>query len=464
MENNINLPSLNIKNLPEEIYTNKIHDFLKKLFDNLDRNGCKYCILHGHDSIPIEITTDLDIVVDRNPLKLRLMIEEAGNETGFKLYQMIRYDTPYSYAIYLYTQYNDQFPKFIKLDVLYDFCRLNKYHLDSKSLLKHRKKIVDCYVLDTSFQLCYLLIKRIVKGKISNKQWIEIKDLYRKSATEIFDLLNKYIGKKRAIQILKIIDGDNVSEFKEKIKLYRSSLIIKRFTRKPHSIMLYLYFFVSRMYERIRYPSGLIIAFVGPDGSGKSTIAEKAIKNCEQGFWSVKYTHWRPNFLPPLRKLLRRNFANTLIPHGESIEKSCGTFVSLIRFFYYLFDFMFGFFPKLWIPKIRTTLVVLDRYYCDFLVDPKRYGLKLPRMLFKIFNYIVPQPDIIFFISGSSNEIFKRKQELSINEISRQLESYRKIFMNRSNVVTIDNNRPLGSVAKEVTTMLLNYKSKKILA
>lgn len=178
-------------------------------------------------------------------------------------------------------------------------------------------------------------------------------------------------------------------------------------------------------------PFGAFLVVLGPDGVGKTTfiaglrmqltiLQDKDIDN-------IQLLHFRPHLIPNINKLLTGkveiigDFNN---PHSAP---PAGKFSSLLRISYYSLDYFLGYWLKLRQNMIQGRTIIFDRYFYDFIVDPRRSRLSLPTWAPQLFIWMIPKPDLVFVLDAPPAEIRRRKQELPIEEIERQIGAYRKL-------------------------------------
>lgn len=184
---------------------------------------------------------------------------------------------------------------------------------------------------------------------------------------------------------------------------------------------------VIQRYRRLFKRPGYCVAFLGTDGSGKSTLIEMIKPVLEQMMHSkVEYHHLRPGLLPSLAKLFGRPQTNGPVtnPHGN---KSAGWGSSLMRFSYYYIDYTIGYFLKVFPCLVkRPTIVVFDRYYYEYVIDPRRCSVKLPHGWAKFFSMFIPKPNLILCLGGDPKKIYARKPETSLCEVERQVKQLKE--------------------------------------
>jgi len=184
----------------------------------------------------------------------------------------------------------------------------------------------------------------------------------------------------------------------------------------------------------------LAIAFLGTDGSGKSTIIDAIRPYLNQAFdGKFYYEHMRPNKFPSIARLMgkKEDFITAVTdPHAQ---KPSGFFGSLFRFSYYYIDYTLGYFLKVFRRKKSESCVwIFDRYYYDYLLDQKRARIHLPQSLIKLGAFFIPKPDIIICLGTDAEKIYARKPEISFQEVERQVKALKEFSSQNKRAVWID--------------------------
>ena len=73
----------------------------------------------------------------------------------------------------------------------------------------------------------------------------------------------------------------------------------------------------------------------------------------------------------------------------------------------------------------------------------------------------MPHPKVVFYLDASPEVIYKRKQELTLNEITRQNRLYKEVASSNKRFITLDSNRPVSeSVDEAIKIILENFTVK----
>lgn len=206
---------------------------------------------------------------------------------------------------------------------------------------------------------------------------------------------------------------------------------------------------------------GLMVVFEGTDGSGKTTIIDNLPRFLGEHFSSeeIVYYHWRPGFIKSPNKESNENTGKVCTnPHGK---KSYSKIVSLGKFLYFNLDYILGYWCVIRWKIAKGHLVVFDRYYYDYYLDKLRYRLNISDTVLDLFKALIPKPDITFLLIGDPNTLYKRKREISVNEIKEQIERILKNESKFNNSVVIDVNKSANDVINDVSKKILEISAVK---
>ena len=215
----------------------------------------------------------------------------------------------------------------------------------------------------------------------------------------------------------------------------------------------------ARRYAR---PSGKVIAVLGVDGSGKSTIIDAIRPVLDDATHKATIVrHLRPTVLPPLARLFKRGAARggpVTEPHRSAPS---GTLGSSLRLGYLSLDYVLGY----WLTVRREiakqpTVVVFDRYAYDMALDPRRFRIALPAGVVRLATKLVPKPDLVLCLHGRPEVLAARKNELPVDEVARQVaalkelagEEPRAVLVSTEDTVEVARDRALAAIVERCRT------------
>ena len=191
---------------------------------------------------------------------------------------------------------------------------------------------------------------------------------------------------------------------------------------------------------------GLWVAVYGPDGAGKSAVIQQLASGLTPLFSAIRMYHlriplWRYSGPP----------ASVTNPHGQPPR---GTFLSCLKLLYMLAHAWLTHFLFVVPSLVSGQLVLFDRYFLDYTIDPQRYRLAKQSSGFaRLLARLAPRPDVQFVLDVSAEELQKRKREVSFAESGRQRRAYANL-QSSADAVLVNADRPIAAIAGEITDVI----------
>lgn len=432
----------------------KSKDFILEVFKIIEEKKIKYGILRKIDEIIQGEAHDIDMVIDFERInELENILEEVAIKFGWKRIMSSDKDMGNLKTIH-YAYWNKEIINIVHFDLFKTFSWNGHVLLTNKELLCGIEKTNLLFGVSKENEIVIKLLSRLVyHGYIKDEYILEIFKYIENNMESICKKLRGIIGNENTIEIIDIIkqkDWEKTRPLMDKIRKY--------FLKQDSKFLVFkrLGFNIKRYFKH----KGIMIAFIGTDGSGKSTIIDKIPEKLENTFNKnqVKYYHWRPGILksPKGNKSGSREITN--IPHKQ---KSYNKLVSLFKFLYFNMDFVLGYWLSVKKHLGKNEIVIFDRYYYDYYVDKYRYRLDVSDRIIFTFNKIIPKPDITFLLVGDSEILYNRKKELPIEEMERQLLRIREIKDIISNSTFIDVNKNIEIVSNNVSSKILEHMAER---
>ena len=74
----------------------------------------------------------------------------------------------------------------------------------------------------------------------------------------------------------------------------------------------------------------------------------------------------------------------------------------------------------------------------------------------------IPKPEIVVYLHNSPENLYARKQELSIEELTRQVRKFQEILPELPNAYKVETDKSLEEVVHEVTSIILDFMAQRV--
>lgn len=439
-------------------------DFLKQFFHTLNENKANYFVYGEYSHLPKDTNgSDLDIYISSDDIHIAHQVfNKTIKKEGLKLVSYFS-NTQAQFYRFLYSKYDIHWG--IQIDLFFKvYHHQNTVYYPIDKIKPFIKQHNDIQVLDISEAYYINFIKEILHtGKAKEKYLEGFISKINIQPERIFQLKDLY-GNKFAAIIKNNLSTDALPlQYKKLQKELYHAIHRKDYIKRAQ-------FYIHNLFRLINKKPGYVIAILGTDGSGKSTIINKITPILNESFHNgIIYNHLRPNVLPDIGVVLgkRKKAEEITVVSNPHAEKQSGLIGSLIRWGYYMIDYTVGYLKTVFpIIHTKSKVFIFDRYYYDYYIDPKRFKTSLPHWILKSGECFVPKPDLILCLGGVPEKIYSRKPETSLQEVTRQTNTLKKFCQTHKNAVWIDTctdietstNQAMEAICKMMSKRFSNFK------
>ncbi len=436
--------------------------FFSALMDALNQEGIRYFVLRNFEELPENNTgSDVDIIIEPGSYAAAAgVMKECARREGWAFSAVMTFDRKRSWYLTDATQ---------SIGIHFDLMENEVYHgftyFRFDELYQHVIPCKNFYVLDPTWHAVMLLVQNLVAYKnLKPKYQAIISANYRHTPEPLERVLVDFWGQRAADEVIACIRQEDYDRLVAEAPLLSQVALRRIFLKRPFDTTLnVLGFLMGKTHQLVWCPKRTrrFIAVEAPDGTGKTTFIEALLEQLKVCYVSSGVLfcvhHFRPEILPNLGAVgekagVMKQDKDFTRPHRA---KPAGFIASLLRMGYYWLDYVIGVPLLLRREAQYGRYTIFDRYSYDFLVDPRRSRINLPKWLRWLFVRLTPQPDIVFVLRADAETIYRRKQELTPEEIERQLAEFAGLDRLGKRCVFIDATQTPQEMARQALRHLL---------
>ncbi len=210
------------------------------------------------------------------------------------------------------------------------------------------------------------------------------------------------------------------------------------------------------------------VALIGPDGAGKTTIAQKLVRSFPL---PVKYLYMGVNAessnvaLPTTRLAERLKRKNQNRPGRASPRQNSKRKASMLRAGFRLANRLAEEWYRQmlsWHYRRAGNLVIYDRHFqFDFNGDPRREHGGQKRLTDRLhvwcLAHLYPEPDLVIYLDAPAEVLFARKGEATMEWLEARRQAFMRQGAQKTNFIQIDATQPLEVVYKNVEAQIMGF-------
>ena len=444
----------------EEKHAIVFNDFIV----NLNKKGLRYFILRNYEGLPnVNAAKDVDVIIEPGCYKQAAQcLYNAFKKHGIPRYYVVKYERV---RCWIGMDLDEDFS--IHIDLIEGYLNKGFEIFTFDDLYAYTKPYKNMIVLNDVMDATMLLLYKVIGcGELKDRYKTKVEDQYRLHEKEINESLYKVLSGSTYIELVKDLANGNFDKIVSDARKISLNSKVNAFNKRPFfTIINVLNFVFEKIYRIVWCPKKFqkMIAVEAPDGTGKTTFIDlMSLKLAEMFVTDISKMHvyhFRPTILPNLGAVGEKATAgkvkqdtNFTDPHRNP---PAGFISSFIRMSYYWMDYIIGGFICKRKDVQFDKFTIFDRYIYDFIVDPVRSRIGLPIFLRKLFACCVYQPQIVFVLLCQPEIVYKRKQELTLKEITRQMTVFESLCSMGDRFYKLDASKTPGEIAKDAVRRII---------
>ena len=419
-----------------------IAPFLKKLFNEYDRQGLSWAVMRGWERLPEWTRYDVDILVAQKDLKRAYMIAELiGRKLGWRMPRRSAFFM--RRPVWLFRIDEKGFSS-LRLDIMDRTPFHWRWKDDTDRSLGVREKCekgfwcLPIWYVGASVLVKELSLHHKIEGKLRFDQMQRASELpkFQDLLRETFeddDLVDKLVAASRKRDAMGF----------EQLAVRVNKIISAKKIKRPLSWIVYI---ARGVCKRLTSDLCFFVALIGPDGCGKTTIADYIQTTFKSRPFGIQMRIKSDFGMPRLRSLKIVGFkliGKKAPEHREpppgtkhmGMQKPHSRMRAMVYVMYYGIGMLIGR-VKILLSYAYCRQIIADRYFYDYYYQNNFRNC--PRWFVKVCGVLAPKPDLIVVLDRPARDIYNGKPELTVCEIEREQKIIKDIFGSLKNCSVID--------------------------
>jgi thymidylate kinase len=418
---------------------------LFRVFELLDRNKVRWCVLHGYQTWPTRIGADVDLLTDPEllPTGLAKLLHENREGLGARV---VLWLNDGAHFIVLCGKTPGEAPVTLQLHASPNYTLEGRVFYSADEVLSSRVKRDSYWVPAPHTEFGCVLVNRIIKESLRPEHERRLAEIVARHPADCERETRRFFNAADVRPVMQAARLNDWSWVRRHLTELHRGLLAGPGARHSGGALAALGRRGRRWWKP---PCGLHVVFLGPDGVGKSTVIEAVRKDLSPIFLREKLLTFAPGLLPARFEVPKPDGPHSLPPRSFP--------ASLLKAAWWTFCYTVGYGVSVHSTLARAGFVINHRYLPDAIVDPKRYRYSGPQWILKALWRVAPKPHLLFLLDAPVEVIQERKKEVAPEETRRQRDGYRAMAEGLPFAHVIDNSRPLRQVADEIERIITDY-------
>ena len=424
-------------------------NIINEIFNSFNNKGIPYCVLRNYERYPEEMGGDMDILVlPEFAEKIDAAVQKIADDVGGRVWDYCGEKDASRMPRAIFRIEKGEKIEVVRLDFLFKIEQFGFEYIDVSFAIENRRSFKNFFVPDKETEFLHILIHGMF-------QWEALyQDRYAKKLREFLEegggipkeQIRRLLTSFPASSIIKGLEEkrtDRIFTHRQINKFLffaKNGLLFKR-------VIPYFLRKLKKILKTFRF-SGNFVVILGPDGVGKSTTAVLVNELLNAFGLTSSHLHlgFRPVFLPQRQKF----------GLGEPKIKNKASVRDVLRYCYHFLDYWLAYYFRIRPRLVKKETIIAERYFYDYILHPSRKGPNVNKKLaWWTFRLFMPKPTACVLLTNDPEEILKRRQELTKEEIVDVLRRGEDLGKTARRFTKIKTDKPPEEVAIELVEWLL---------
>lgn len=430
-------------------------ELLRRVLAALDRAQVRWCLLHGHDTMPENIIGDIDLVVARDDFSR--MFSVLSGVAGAAVAQAYVYEA--TSICYVLVGSSAHGLTRVSLDVSFEYRGAGRCFFTAEEILINRRRSPSgLWMPAAHMEFATYFLKKVLKSKgerepITIEAMTRLFRLFAAERAESIWALRMFFSAPMAQRAATWIQAGEWVSVVANMALLRRDALQQALRLQPLSVLRYWFWELHRIIYRVAHPTGLVIAILGVDGAGKSAVAANLPAHMASLCQRARVFHYRPFWGRARRR------PTACDPHQQ---RPRGAVLSLVKIAFVWLDYWVSWVSVIRPAKARSTLIVFDRYFDDLYLDPVRYRSAAVAGVAHWLARWAPRPDLFVVLDASVSQLHQRRPDMSPVTAAALKARYTQFTASEPRAIMINNDGRLEHALRETTQYALRFMVRRL--